>query len=258
LALEASLAPRHGAGEGTLLVAEKLALEQRVGDRGAVDLDERLAGAQALPVDLAGDQLFSGAVLTQDHDSGVHRRALPDQLLHPTHGGTFADHRVLEEQVRLELAVFPLQLLDFQGVHGDRQRLVDRQRLLDEIPGAAFHGLHRHIDRGVARDHHHGNFGVVLADGPKDVQPAHARHPHVEEHEVDHLGLEQLQSRGSVGGSQDGEALVLEHVAQNVPNAVFVVDDQNGSLQAHGRSSVGRSRKNVVPNPGWDSNQTRP
>ena len=41
--LEAARAVRDGAGEGALLVAEQLRLEQRLRQRGAVDLDERLA-----------------------------------------------------------------------------------------------------------------------------------------------------------------------------------------------------------------------
>ena len=39
--LELADAARDGAGEGALLVAEQLALEQLLGDRGAVDRDER-------------------------------------------------------------------------------------------------------------------------------------------------------------------------------------------------------------------------
>src|SRR5580658_3926027 len=40
--LEASRLARYGAGEGSALVAEELALDELLGNRGAVDLDERL------------------------------------------------------------------------------------------------------------------------------------------------------------------------------------------------------------------------
>ena len=59
--LEAADAPGVGAGERAALVAEELALEQRLGDRGAVDRDERLVGALAVLVEGAGDQLLAGA-----------------------------------------------------------------------------------------------------------------------------------------------------------------------------------------------------
>ena len=62
--LELAGLARHGAGEGALLVAEELAFEQGLGERGAVDGDERLArpggwrawrarAASSLPVPLS-------------------------------------------------------------------------------------------------------------------------------------------------------------------------------------------------------------
>ena len=44
--LEAADSPRDGAGEGSLLVAEQLALDEPDGQGGAVDLDQRLGGAR--------------------------------------------------------------------------------------------------------------------------------------------------------------------------------------------------------------------
>ena len=44
--LEAAELALDGAGERALLVAEQLALEQRLGERAAVDLDERAARAR--------------------------------------------------------------------------------------------------------------------------------------------------------------------------------------------------------------------
>jgi hypothetical protein len=49
-------------------VAEALALEQRLRERGARDGDERLRGARALVVDRAREQLLAGAALAEDED----------------------------------------------------------------------------------------------------------------------------------------------------------------------------------------------
>ena len=57
--------PRVGAGEGALLVAEQLGLEQRVGDRGDVDRHEGLRRGGALRVDRARDELLAGAALAR-------------------------------------------------------------------------------------------------------------------------------------------------------------------------------------------------
>ena len=70
-ALEAAGARRAGAGERALLVAEELALEDALGERLAVDGDERLADALAPVVEEARHQLLAGAALALDQ----HRRA---------------------------------------------------------------------------------------------------------------------------------------------------------------------------------------
>src|SRR5262249_26837391 len=57
-----------GAGEGPSDVAEQLALEQALGQRGAMDLDEGPAGSRARAVDRGGKQLLAGAALAPDQD----------------------------------------------------------------------------------------------------------------------------------------------------------------------------------------------
>ena len=74
--LEAAAALLDRAGEGALLVAEELALEQLARQRGAVELDERALAARALLVDRARDELLAGAGLALDQHGAV-RRARP-------------------------------------------------------------------------------------------------------------------------------------------------------------------------------------
>ena len=69
--LELAALLRERAGEGALLVAEQLGLDQLLGHRGAVHLDERALAALALQVDLARDELLAGAVLAGDQHPGV-------------------------------------------------------------------------------------------------------------------------------------------------------------------------------------------
>ena len=61
----AGLGPR-GAGEGALLVAEELALQQVLREGAAVDGDEGLAARGPLVVEGAGHQLLAGAGLAGD------------------------------------------------------------------------------------------------------------------------------------------------------------------------------------------------
>ena len=67
------------AGEGAALVAEELALDQVLGDRRAVDLDERLVAARRVLVQRARDELLAGAALAGDEHGG---RRVGDALEH--------------------------------------------------------------------------------------------------------------------------------------------------------------------------------
>ena len=75
--LETGLAVSRSAPvNAPLLVAEQLALEQRLRNAAAVDGHERLAGALPLVVDAARDQLFAGAAFAQDEHGGRVARRL--------------------------------------------------------------------------------------------------------------------------------------------------------------------------------------
>jgi hypothetical protein len=67
--LEPALLLPHRAGEGALLVAEQLALQQLAGEGSTGDGDEARLGPRAVEVEGAGDELFAGAALPQDQDA---------------------------------------------------------------------------------------------------------------------------------------------------------------------------------------------
>ena len=81
-----------GAGEASPHISEKLGLEQRFRQSGAIDRNERAIAAGALPVYLARDKLFAGPAFTGNKDFRVgirhpgdfflqfgQRGAVPDQ-----------------------------------------------------------------------------------------------------------------------------------------------------------------------------------
>src|SRR5271157_2977530 len=88
---EKPLAIGIGAGEGPLAMAEELALDQVLGQRAAVDGDERAAGAVALLVEAARDQFLAGPGLAQDHNGGLGGRDRIDQAPDLLHGRCRAD-----------------------------------------------------------------------------------------------------------------------------------------------------------------------
>ena len=92
--LEAPEPPLERAGEGAALVAEELALDERAGQRRAVDGDERAFRAGAAPVDRARDELLARAGLARQEDGGAGRGDLLDEVEDALQRGTPADDLV--------------------------------------------------------------------------------------------------------------------------------------------------------------------
>ena len=76
-----------GAGEGALLVAEELALQEGLGDGGAVDGQEGGLAAEAVLIDGPGDQFLAGPALAGDQDGHVLAGGAADGLVDRLHGG---------------------------------------------------------------------------------------------------------------------------------------------------------------------------
>jgi len=164
-----------GAGEGALLVAEQLALEQRLGDGGAVDRDERARGALGTGVEVLGHHLLAGAALAGDEHRGVGRGDLVGELHHARHG------RVAIKEVG--------RLAGDSGDHSGDQLGVGGQG--DVFLGAGADGIHgrRGVALGAAGDH--GNdetLGLEPGDQPGNV------HHYVDQHQV-----------GAAPGAERGE-----------------------------------------------------
>ena len=88
--LEAADPRRQRAGEGTLFMAEQLALQQVGGNRAAIHGNERMPGPIRQFMDVPGRHFLAGARLAENEDVGVERRHLLDQAVHRAHGARFA------------------------------------------------------------------------------------------------------------------------------------------------------------------------
>ena len=148
----------HRAGERALLVAEQLGLDQLLGDRRAVHLDERGARARLLcSVDLARDQLLAGAVLAGDQHPAVGGRG-------HLRSARFEVARSRRDAPRISCArsvcarsapvLAPRGASCSSAWREREQQLVDRERLLDEVEGAELGGAHRGLDGAVPAHHH--------------------------------------------------------------------------------------------------------
>ena len=102
---ELALFSFDGAGERALLVSEELAFEQRLGQRGAVDGDERFVSAVRVRMDGAGNQFLPRAALACNQHGRIGRRHFRDELIDLAHLFGLADHAVLNTDFLLQAAV---------------------------------------------------------------------------------------------------------------------------------------------------------
>src|SRR5271156_5552647 len=110
--------------KGAFFMAEQLALEQCLGNRRAIDRDERRVGAPAQLMKRVGEQLFSGAAFAQQQHRYVGRRNLLDITQHLQHFGALGDDAVYRRCRRgfVEPAVFGLELEHLLGAADDHSQ----------------------------------------------------------------------------------------------------------------------------------------
>ncbi len=124
--LESPLLLLVGSGEGSWFVPEQLRFDEALRQRGAVDLDERLARSRRVVVDRVGNQLFAGPRFPPDQNGGVRGRRLGDLLVELLHRVTRPDQVVNVvpfAKFFLELAVFlhqPVALRLQKAMHARR------------------------------------------------------------------------------------------------------------------------------------------
>ena len=156
--LEFANAPRHRAGEGAFLVTEQFALEQLLGNGGAIDGDERLVLALGFLVNVARQHFLADAALAGDHDRGFGRGDLIG------HGNDQLHRRVRGDERALIVAD--------GGEHGGNQLGIGRQRNIFARAGADRARRHHGIDADACgHDRHDNVLGFIGGDERGDIEP---------------------------------------------------------------------------------------
>ena len=235
--LEPALLAPGGAGEGALLVAEQLGLEQRLGQRRAVDGHERPAPPRRALVDGARHALLARAALALDEHGGRAVGHLVDQRHHPAEGGAGADDRALPEQV-VEALLQRLVLLDqvaaLQRLVDQLEQLLAAEGLGEEVVGAVLHRLHRFLDGAEGGEEDDVDVGRDRLGRAQQLEAGEARHLEVGDDEVDAAGLEALERGAAVGGEHDAVALARQRALEALAQPGIVVGDQQRGGLRHG------------------------
>src|SRR5438552_9699447 len=115
--------------------------------------------------------------------------------------------------------------------HGvdDGEELVRRERLVDVHDGPGLEALRQRVAAALGGQEDHGDVleARVLLDLPAHGEAVDLRHHHVEEHEVEHVVLEDLQRLRAARRSRHLEALLLPDGPLEVQDVLVVVDHKD-------------------------------
>ena len=250
--LEAALAHGHRPGERPLLVAEQLGLEERLGQRGAADLDQWMGVALAGPMQRLGDELLAGPRLAGDEDGGVAAGDLADELEDLQHRLRRADDALALGRALAQLQSKCADLEAHVGVLEDPaqrgEEVVDLERLGDVVVGAVLHGLDRRGAAAEGRHHDHLELIVLALQLAQDRQPVLVRELDVHHHEVRTLLLIGHRREGLGAGRGRGRpvAVLGQQIGQELTDVLVVVDDEDlspiraGGVDQHRTSAESR------------------
>ena len=214
------------------LVAEELRLEQRLGDRAAVHLDEGPIPAGAERVQRVGDQFLARAARPLDEHGGGARR---DLLHHSKHGG---DGPALPDDAAERHVGSVVELLPEPAVVGRQRLFAERPRhhplevgslewLRDKVVGGALDGLHGERDAPEAGEQHDLRLRPKLTGALDHLQAVEVGQPEVGQHQLVCLLPQEGKSFGRRPGRVDAVAQPRHDLRHRDAQGFFVVDDED-------------------------------
>jgi hypothetical protein len=220
--------------EGPLLVPVELALEERLGQRPALDLHEGAGAARGQLVDPAGHQLLARAGLAADEHGGLAGRRPRHQRQDGPQGPRVADQRAPARFTRR-----PGRL----GGGGRRRRacalhheedVLHDQRLHHVVAGAGLDCLDGRRDRAAVRDQHQRHLGRALGQNAPEGVQGRTRQGQVHQGRHDHaIGEGRLEGRAAVH-HRHAQPLLGEGLEQRRGRRLGRRQEQPGS-QGEGR-----------------------
>src|SRR5207247_789372 len=200
--------------------------------------------------DRARDQFLAGARLAAQEHGDVGAGDAADRLVDVLHPRVPADERAELAHFR-EPRAEPRDLLGEptggQRALAEQQHLVEVERLVEIVIGAALHGLDGGGHGAVGGHDHDVHVGTDLADTLERGEPVESRHADVEEHEVEGLCLEDPHRLLAVLHRRHVVADPAQAFLEDPAQAVFVVGDQDTS--GHQARAMGRKQVTAVPRP---------
>ena len=235
--LEAADAPLLRAGERTAFVAEEFALQKIFRDGGAIDGDERCLRPVAVLVEGAGDEFLAGAGLAaNEHGDGLGGDAA-DFLAHILHGSAGADERGAGGRcVGRQRDWLAHEAAGIGGAVEQADKFGHLEGLLQIIVSAELGRLDGGFDGAVGGHQDDGKPGLGLVKLADQFESSQAGQTQVGEHDIERGGAGAAQSIVAAARVRDGEALVVENLAQIGREGCVVLYQKNAGAVGHGRS----------------------
>ena len=224
--LEPADALLEGPGERSLFMAEKLALQEVLRNRGAVYPDHGSLCARAPGMNQVGDDFLAHPAFAREQDSRLGRGDQGGVAENRLHEGTAADDSGRHASFRLRAGDGPAA--PFRGQLDRRDEFIQVKRLCEVVDGPVAHRRDRAADVREGRDEQDGQRRMVLPDAPEGLDARHPGHPHVADHHREGLRLEHLQGRLAGCRRAGPVALGAKECLQQAPLPIVVVHDQNG------------------------------
>ena len=108
-----------------------------------------------------------------------------------------------------------------------RQQLDEGERLHQVIVGALFEAFDAVVERAARAQNQDRRAGLAVADLLQHLQAVHIGQHEVENHQVVIGGVDVVERGGAVGRGIHGVSRALEAAAEEVGDALFILDDQD-------------------------------
>ncbi len=228
--LHASRSIPDRTGEGTPGVAEELAREELSAQRGTVHEHEGSPAPRALRVEDTREDPFAGSTLAAQQDGGFRGGSPGDRLENAAHGGRHSvdvDFRTALLQLLLELEQAPPGAAQGCDLLDHVPDLLRGEGFGQIVGGAALHGLHSGVHRGVRSDDHDHKPRTLGQKAGEEIEPACRAKPQVEKREIERPLGEGGERRVTRGHGTHLAAHPLKAHAERHANVLVVIDHED-------------------------------
>ena len=228
--LEQATAVLARIGVGPAAIAEELALEELLGDRGAVHGNEGAPAPGASGVKGAREKLLSGAALAEQEHGGCGGSGSEDHVDRGLHGRALGDDPGrLAERLAVVHQLFELAPLAERARDGGEE-LLHAKRLGDVMKSPRLDRIHGTLDRPEGGRDDHRKPRVAALDLREELASLHPRHHLIGHDDIHGPGRDQLERLLAARRRHDVESRFPQLLIEHHPHRLVVLHDEDAGF----------------------------